>query len=176
MAVDLVNTFDVSDGTDTLATLDDLNDFLAQYKRNWHEEDWYPGEPDADDLKQVRLLRDRLRGVFAAGNEREAAGRLNEILSDFAATPRISVHSADPHIHFEPLEDGTASWLGAAAAMGVSVALVDGGLERFGVCLADSCSDVFVDVSKNRSRKHCSNTCTTRENVAAYRKRKSETT
>ncbi|NNF63358.1 MAG: CGNR zinc finger domain-containing protein, partial [Acidimicrobiia bacterium] len=34
--------------------------------------------------------------------------------------------------------------------------------------------DVFIGTSRNKSRRRCSDTCATRENVAAYRKRQSD--
>ena len=55
--------------------------------------------------------------------------------------------------------------------MGLTVALIQGGFDRFGICQSSRCDDVFVDTSRNRSRLHCSDTCTTRENVAAHRAR-----
>jgi predicted RNA-binding Zn ribbon-like protein len=55
--------------------------------------------------------------------------------------------------------------------MGLTVAIIEGGYERFGTCSSSTCDDVFVDGSRNRSRRHCSDTCTTRENVAAHRAR-----
>jgi predicted RNA-binding Zn ribbon-like protein len=55
--------------------------------------------------------------------------------------------------------------------MGLSVALIEGGFDRFGRCNASTCDDVFVDGSRNHSRLHCSDKCTTRENVAAHRAR-----
>lgn len=171
MAVDLVNTREIVAGTDSLTTVEELNAFVAGYERDWHSEDWHPGSPTDKDLKAVRRLRERLRAVFAAQDEKEAADLLNAILADVTAVPRISVHSASPHMHFEPRAGGTASWLAAATAMGLSVVLCDVGLERFGSCSSHDCVDVFVDTSKNRSRRHCSTTCATRENVAAYRER-----
>lgn len=171
MAVDLVNTRDPIDGSDDLETVEGLAEFLAGYERDWHAEDWHPGSPTEKDLKAARRLREELRKVFTSEDEPEAADRLNEILADVVAVPRISVHSASPHIHFEPRTGGTAHWLAAATAMGLSAVLCDGGLERFGSCSSHDCVDVFVDTSKNRSRSHCSTRCATRENVAAYRRR-----
>jgi predicted RNA-binding Zn ribbon-like protein len=55
--------------------------------------------------------------------------------------------------------------------MGLSVVLIETGLDRFGTCASSTCDDVYVDTSRNRSRRHCSDTCSTRENVAAYRRR-----
>jgi predicted RNA-binding Zn ribbon-like protein len=171
MAVDLVNTRNPVDGTDELTTVAELEGFLAGYERDWHSEDWHPGRPTDKDLEAARKLREQLRSVFDSADDHEAADRLNAILADAVAVPRISTHSAAPHFHFEPRRGGTAEWLAVAAAMGLGVALVEGGLERFGSCGAHDCVDVFVDTSKNRSRSHCSTRCATRENVAAYRKR-----
>jgi predicted RNA-binding Zn ribbon-like protein len=68
--------------------------------------------------------------------------------------------------------DSPSRYLGAITAMGLSVALIEGGFDRFGICQSSTCADVFVDTSRNRSRLHCSDTCTTRENVAAHRARR----
>jgi len=82
------------------------------------------------------------------------------------------VHAgAEPHLHFEPMDASPARWLGAVTAMGLSTVLIEDGLDRFGMCGSTTCDDVFVDTSRNKSRRHCSDTCTTRENVAAYRER-----
>jgi predicted RNA-binding Zn ribbon-like protein len=44
-------------------------------------------------------------------------------------------------------------------------------LERLRLCAADDCSNVHVDLSKNRSRRFCGTACANRVNVAAYRTR-----
>jgi predicted RNA-binding Zn ribbon-like protein len=74
-------------------------------------------------------------------------------------------------MHFEPVGSRMLDWLGAVTAMGLASVIVDHGVDRFGVCSARDCEDVFIDTSRNRSRKNCSSTCSTREAVAAYRKR-----
>jgi predicted RNA-binding Zn ribbon-like protein len=45
-------------------------------------------------------------------------------------------------------------------------------LDRLRVCAADDCDDVIVDLSKNHSRRYCSDTCSNRVNVAAFRARR----
>jgi predicted RNA-binding Zn ribbon-like protein len=65
-------------------------------------------------------------------------------------------------------------WLGAITGMGLASVIVEHGVDRFGVCGSAGCDDVYVDTSRNRSRRHCSNTCSTREAVAAYRKRQAD--
>ncbi len=171
MAVDLVNTLDPVAEDDSLQTVADLRGFLAQYEKDWPGEDWHPSQPTRQDLMEVRELRDALRAVFASESADGAARLLNEILVDASVVPRISTHSAHPHMHFEPQSGGTGAWLAAATAMGLGVVLCDVGLERFGSCSSHGCVDVFVDGSKNRSRRHCSTKCATRDNVAALRRR-----
>jgi predicted RNA-binding Zn ribbon-like protein len=168
MAVELVNTFDVVSGEEKLTGPDTITRFLESNGSDWDRPGWQPGKRDLD---EVRALRTRLRQVFEASDQAEAAGVLNGILADVDAVPRVSVHGPGPHLHFESESDSVWRYLGAVTAMGLTVALIEGGFERFGICHSSSCADVFVDTSRNRSRLHCSDTCTTRENVAAHRAR-----
>ena len=169
LAVALVNTADIAANTDHLATPDDLDTFIASQGEGW---DPPTRASTRADLDRVRAIRMRLREVFEAGDESAAASLLNGILADVGAVPRLSVHGVGPHLHFEPEGRGVDQWLGAIASMGLVVALVEGGYERFGVCESAACDDVFIDQSRNRSKRHCSETCTTRESVAAYRRRR----
>jgi predicted RNA-binding Zn ribbon-like protein len=50
--------------------------------------------------------------------------------------------------------------------------LCDYGKARFGICDAGSCDDVYIDVSKNCSKRYCSAGCAHRASVAAFRARK----
>jgi len=45
------------------------------------------------------------------------------------------------------------------------------GPTRLGVCAAERCINVYVDTSPNQSRRYCSERCSSRANVAAYRAR-----
>lgn len=169
MAMDLVNTLEEYSGEENLAAPGDVLDFLKEHAEHWADA---PTKVRDKDLHEIRALRSRLREVFTTPDEESAAGLLNEILADVSATPRVSVHAgAEPHLHFEPMDSSPARWLGAVTAMGLSIVLIEDGIERFGICGSSTCDDVFVDTSRNRSRRHCSDTCTTRENVAAYRER-----
>ena len=170
-AVDLVNTYEDFQQIEHLSTPDDLAAFLQT-----HAEDFDPpqGTVSERDLHEVRAVRSRLREVFGSSDEDHAAALLNELLSDVGATPRVSVHGEEPHLHFEPTRSTPARWLGAVTAMGLGVAIIEGGLDRLGVCDSSTCRDVFLDTSRNRSRRFCSDTCSTRENVAAFRARQAE--
>lgn len=169
VAVHLVNTLDAVDGTDSLTSPEDVARFIQNELSDWGTTDFVPSERD---LHEARALRSRLREVWTAADEEQAAARINRLLDDVSATPHVSIHGkAGPHLHFEPESGGAVKWLGAVTAMGLAVALVEGGWGRFGRCASETCDDVFVDTTKNRSRRNCSDTCTTRESVAAYRRR-----
>ncbi len=169
LAMELVNTRSPLREEDRLTTVTELEEFLGKIGAEWRAPVWKPTEKD---LAAVRRLRARLREVFNAPDDAAASAVLNRILADVRATPRVSVHDdVPPHLHFEPSGAGPAAWLGAVTAMGLSVVLVDHGSDRLGVCGSESCQHVFIDTSRNRSRRYCSDTCATRENVAAYRRR-----
>ncbi|HSO50384.1 MAG TPA: ABATE domain-containing protein [Acidimicrobiia bacterium] len=169
LAVDLVNTLETSG--DEIGDLGGLGSFLSRHQ----DLDTSSLPPARDsDLDRIRALRSKLREVFEAPDEPTAAALLNDILAEHGAVARLSVHSGEPHLHFEPVGESVTSWLGAVSAMGLAGVVVDHGIERFGVCHASNCRDVFVDTTRNRSRLHCCGTCSTREAVAAYRKRQSE--
>lgn len=168
LATDLVNTRDPVDESDRIADVTGLGAFLDEVAEHlWHP-DWVVTE---DDVEEVRRLRLQLRAVFNAGSDGEAADLLNTVLTNTGASPHVSVHGGTPHLHFEPEGRGVAAWLGAVAAMGLSVVLCDHGSKRLGVCNSSTCQDVFIDTSRNCSRRYCSDTCSSRENVAAYRRR-----
>lgn len=169
VAVRFVNTLDVRTGRDDLQDPQDVADFIARELREWGH---VPAAPQPHHLRGTRTLRTRLRSVWDAPDGEAAAGILNGILEQVGASPRISIHGdRGPHLHFEPERGDPIADLGAVTAVGLSVALIEGGWERFGTCESSTCDDVFVDTSKNRSRRHCSETCTTRESVAAFRAR-----
>jgi predicted RNA-binding Zn ribbon-like protein len=169
VAVRFTNTLNVRTGADALQSPQDLGDFIATELREWGQ---IPAKPSDRHLRQARELRTRLRAVWDAPDAEAAAAVINGILERVEARPRISIHGErGPHLHFEPERGDPIADLGAVTAVGLSVALIEGGWERFGTCSSSSCDDVFIDTSKNRSRRHCSETCTTREGVAAFRAR-----
>lgn len=169
LAVALANTRGVTE--DALTDLDELVDFLSEYEKLW---DGVAKPAKKADLEPVLELRSSIREIFEADDETLASKRVNILLEKYGATPRLSTHSGVPHFHFEPIESAMVCWLGAITAMGLASVIVEHGVERFGVCDSGTCVDVYIDTSRNRSRRHCSNTCSTREAVAAYRKRQSE--
>ncbi|NKF34779.1 CGNR zinc finger domain-containing protein, partial [Pseudomonas sp. BGM005] len=43
---------------------------------------------------------------------------------------------------------------------------------RISTCADDTCDALALDLSRNRSKRYCSTTCTNRNAVAAYRSRR----
>jgi predicted RNA-binding Zn ribbon-like protein len=144
---------------------------LAAYLQSWNVSSAH--EPDERDLAEVLELRHRLRSVFEADDLAAAAGVLNELLDGIQVKPDVRL-AADGGIE---LKLGTseelplARRLAAEAALGLAAVLKQHGIERLHVCNATPCTDVFVDTSRNHTRRYCCEQCANRHNVAAYRQR-----
>ena len=167
-AVDLVNTYDPISGDDALTTTDELASFLRDHR------DSYPRPVTDADVKAVRRLRTHLRSAFTISGEADVVALLNSLLADANALPQLSDHDGEPwHLHFTPPESSLVAHMAAEAAMGLAIVIRDHGLDRLQVCAAAGCARVFVDTSRNRSRRYCDPaTCGNRTNVAAYRARR----
>jgi predicted RNA-binding Zn ribbon-like protein len=170
-AVDLVNTSPpLEPEPDALDSVDALRTFLVE--TGFLDEAGHPGSLTRDDLDDFRRLRDRLARVFQSTDELEAARAINSVLDESRSVPYVTDHDESPlHLHFSAPDAPLAQRAGASSAMGLALVLCEGGLKRLGVCASDSCVDVFVDTSKNSSRRYCSDTCSNRSAVAAHRAR-----
>ena len=165
-AAALVNT--LSDDGDSLTTLPELAAWLAAHRVSGTQ------LQTEDELESVRALRTQLRTMWTARDRDEAAGIVNALLEASHAQPYLSRHDEwDWHLHVTRHDAPLASRLGAEAAMGFLDLVRTDDLGRLRVCAADDCSDVLVDLSKNKSKRYCdTGNCGNRVNVAAYRARK----
>ena len=165
-AAALVNT--LSDDGDSLTTLPELAAWLSAHRVSGTQ------LQTADELESVRALRTQLRTMWTARDRDEAAGIVNALLEASHAQPYLSRHDEwDWHLHVTRHDAPLASRLGAEAAMGFLDLVRTDDLGRLRVCAADDCSDVLVDLSKNKSKRYCdTGNCGNRVNVAAYRARK----
>jgi predicted RNA-binding Zn ribbon-like protein len=129
-----------------------------------------------DEVQSVRDLRPRLLAVFQAADEGTAGDLINELLLDAQAVPFLTRHDGEAwHMHYSPPGRPLWSRLAAEAAIGLASVIRAGGFERFRTCAADDCDDVFVDASKNQSRRFCNpDTCGNRATTAAYRARRKQ--
>jgi predicted RNA-binding Zn ribbon-like protein len=133
-------------------------------------------EGDEAELRAVRRLRTRLRGIFDLAHEGDADAvvlAINELIADTGPVPRLVEHDGQPlHLHFTSADAPLDRRLGAEIAIALAIVARDGGPERLRVCEAPGCGRVLVDLSKNRSRRYCDVQCANRQHVAAYRRRR----
>ena len=154
---------------DPLASLDGLRDFLET-------RDWMAKRARHEDLAPLAELRAGLREVFDApggDRSRRMVRQLNVLLARHPLALSISGHDdADWHLHVASTGGPVAVEYAAGAVTGLTMAFLDLGADRFGTCTAAGCTDVFLDTTRNRSRRFCSERCATRSHVAALRSRR----
>lgn len=164
-AADLVNTLG-RHGQDQLTTTAEL----ADYVRRWG----WSGVRDLDrtDLDAVRALRPRLRRLWE-DDEEGVVEEVNRMLRDGGAQPRLVRHGDwDWHLHATPDDAPIARRMVVEAGMAMVDLVRADGLGRLGVCEAQDCEQLLVDLTRNRSRRFCSTTCGNRVAAAAYRERR----
>lgn len=136
---------------------------------------WLQEQATDRDCMLLRKFQRELRPVFEAGEAEDApaviAG-LNGLMSRHPITPRISDHDAhDLHLHVATESASVAELLVGESLLGLATLVCDLGPHRLGVCSSAPCTNAFVDTSPNQSRRYCSERCSSRANVAAYRAR-----
>lgn len=116
-----------------------------------------------------------LREVFeavSAGAVDEAARRVNALLVRTGARPALERHDGEPwHLHFTATDNSLANGWAAGCATGLAVVLGGDLYDRLGVCTAPRCDRVYVDTSRNGTRRYCSTSCQNRVKTAAFRAR-----
>ncbi|MDP9319167.1 MAG: CGNR zinc finger domain-containing protein, partial [Actinomycetota bacterium] len=148
---------------------DGLGDYLESRQ-------WLQRRAEERDLAPLKRLRRELRPIFEAsndGDEEEVVRLVNTLLAKHPVTPYIAGHDRESwHLHVAERGSSVAALITAECVMGLATLVVDFGPTRLGVCSADKCEQVFVDTSPNKSRRYCSDRCSSRANVAAYRARR----
>ena len=162
-AVALVNS---AEEPDTLTSHEDLVAFLDEHE--------FTGRRRGDDreLVEVRSLRPRLRDLLTSDRD-TAAVLVNEALAEARALPQLVRHGAhDWHIHAVAPDAPLESRIAVETAMAMIDVIRADEISRLAVCADPDCGGVVLDLSRNRSRRFCSTTCTNRAAVAAYRARR----
>lgn len=154
----------------------DSYDDLARYLS---DRQWLLSRLDERDLGPMKRLRRELRPIFEVsdtGDEDKVVELVNALLAHHPVSPHIAGHDSETwHLHVAERGSTVAALLTAECVMGLAMLVVDFGPTRLGVCSSDTCDNVFIDTSPNKSRRYCSDRCSSRANVAAYRaRRKSE--
>ena len=169
-AADLINTGRARDGEELRGVAD-----VAAFGRRYG----LGGRARAGDVPALRAYRTRLDAIVTACEAGDITGAvriLNTLLAETGAIPQIVSHDGrGPHIHVSRAAAPMADRITAHLAMGLAELLVAGESGRLRSCASPACRDVFLDESRNRSRRYCdSRTCGNRLHVAAYRARKAK--
>jgi predicted RNA-binding Zn ribbon-like protein len=129
---------------------------------------------DVPRLREHRARLDAIAAACEAGDHPAAIEMLNELLAGTGAIPRIVAHDGrGPHIHVSRPAAPMADRIAAHIAMGLAGLVVAGQSDRLRSCASPTCRDIFLDLSRNSSRRYCdSRTCGNRLHVAAYRARR----
>jgi predicted RNA-binding Zn ribbon-like protein len=139
-------------------------------------DDWFtPGtslDLSGDEAARAAETAELVRAVAVARTQPEVLSRLNELLALARPRPYATDHDGELHLHYARPDAPALEQLTTTVAMGLSQVVVQHGWQRLGVCSAEGCDDVYVDTSRNASRRYCSNTCASRSTVAAYRARR----
>jgi predicted RNA-binding Zn ribbon-like protein len=139
-----------------------------------HHEWFTPGtslELSSAETANAAETAELVRAVAVAQSRSEVLSRLNELLALARPRPYATDHDGELHLHYARPDSPVLEQLTTTVAMGLSQVVAQHGWQRLGVCSADGCGNVYVDTSRNASRRYCSNTCASRSTVAAYRAR-----
>lgn len=167
-ATDLCNSGPPVWRTERLASPAQLQAFLDQAGI-------HPPQPITErDVAAAHRLRRQLREVFAADDEQIAVERLNTLVDQAGLRPRLQRHERSWRWGAAPPPDAPPTgFLVARTAVALLSLIAQDGIQRLHGCAADGCHGVFVDATRNRSRRYCiPELCGNRTNLAAYRARR----
>lgn len=140
-----------------------------------HDEWFSPGtsfDLSPGETHKAGTTADLIRAVALADTQDAVLSRLNQLLAMARPRPYATDHDGELHLHYARPDAPVLEQLTTTVAMGLSQVVIQHGWQRLGVCSAEGCDNVYIDTSRNASRRYCSNTCASRSTVAAYRARR----
>jgi predicted RNA-binding Zn ribbon-like protein len=153
-------------GADELLTVADLRALIGRFT--------YTGRIDHDEaeLRAVRRTRSLLREVWTLPRD-DAVVVVNRMLRDGRALPYLARHDDyDWHLHATDPDAPLAVRMEVEAAFALIDVIRMNETGRLRVCAADDCTGLFVDLSRNGSKRFCTVRCGNRMNMIAHRSRK----
>ncbi|RIX48743.1 zf-CGNR multi-domain protein [Paenibacillus nanensis] len=136
-----------------------------------------PVPAPATELEEMARFRDLLREfaqrLYEGGSVTEPMmGAVNEQLQRSAVVRRAALHGEDVRLEWQPQENSWNAVLAEAAADFVK-SLASGLGSRIRLCDNDNCKWVFLDDTRNRSKRYCEDkTCGNLMKVRRFRERK----
>ena len=168
LAVALANTWDVLN--DPPEHLDDIETLRLMLRAFGLDDD--AKRARESDLAPLRAMRDRLRKAFRATDEAEAVEELNALACEAGSIPQLERKNGGWAFRYGIGRPTLVDALAGRASVALLGVIEEGGWSRFGLCAASPCCCVFVDRSRNRSRRYCCHYCADRATQAAARRRR----
>ncbi|HEV8545623.1 MAG TPA: CGNR zinc finger domain-containing protein [Candidatus Limnocylindrales bacterium] len=174
-ASDLARAIEVVNSWDTLDAEPEHIDGIEIFRRflRWADEPLAAEAVGEDDLVAFRTLRARLRAVFDAASETDAVAAVSALLSDAPVVVAVDGEAGHWQIRHRAAGSGPLDSLRVRCAIALLEAIRDGGWATFGICAGDPCTCVYVDRTRNHSRRYCSELCNNRVSQLAHRRRRS---
>ncbi|MBV8582527.1 MAG: CGNR zinc finger domain-containing protein [Candidatus Eremiobacteraeota bacterium] len=159
----LVNTLDLPDGPDRLATPDEAS--------VWCRERGLPPVTNQNECDRLRAFREAIRDVLFANNGEFEASRAWAALEPFSPRAPLIVAVENGAPVLRAAGSGVDAVIAALFAI-VYDAVAHGTFARLRACRKSSCRFAYYDRSKNGSRAWCSMaTCGNREKAQRRRRR-----
>jgi predicted RNA-binding Zn ribbon-like protein len=169
LATDLVNTFDMFASDELLNSVLSTSEFAVAH-------DFDIASVTSKDLHRLRLARPALRSAILTNDQASAVRTLNELLAAANPRPQLVARASDEWtFRYEDPAASLADRIVAEAAAELLEEIRENGMRRFNTCASSTCEDVFVDQSRNHSRRYCTqNVCGNRESQRAHRARQTD--
>jgi predicted RNA-binding Zn ribbon-like protein len=124
--------------------------------------------PGAEELPALlALIRGALQEIVDGAPPRQ----LSTLLRRYRPELYLSDHDGVHHIHFAADAAPARQWIGQTVGAALAHVAAGDPAVTVGRCAAQACPNFFVDQSRNRTRRFCSNACASRTTVAAHRAR-----
>jgi predicted RNA-binding Zn ribbon-like protein len=165
---ELVNTVDLENGVEWLATATDLQRWLRERELDG------ASRPTREQLERVHELRETLRELLIANNEKRTAPAAAAALRRAADRARLTLElNEHAQLVLSPRASGADGAVGRILGI-VYESMADGSWQRLKACR--QCAWAYYDYSKNRSATWCSMAiCGNRTKTRAYRRRRAAT-
>lgn len=122
-------------------------------------------------VAELRRWAERHLGpVFIADSAQARCDAINVVLTEGAGPAYLTMHDGlRPHVHFAADQDTVVSRVRAVTAGSLAIFTVESEGRRLGQCALDGCTTVFVDTSRNGTRRYCSTKCGNLDAVRRHR-------
>jgi predicted RNA-binding Zn ribbon-like protein len=124
------------------------------------------------DLDELDNFLSRWLVVVDADTSRERAERLNELLAETSAHPRLTDHAGDGwHLHYRDSGLRLGGVVCALISVGTALHLTGRGMNRLHRCALAECHRPFGDFTRGGRQRYCSAACANRDAVRRHRAR-----